>query len=106
MTKRTTSTPSWSVIAHDTDRLKQAVHELHTGHDISSAQERSHELLRTVTLIGDRLAVLLDGLAKRHENPGVPEQRAVHLALDQAAAAAEDLGECARRAARTLEEED
>ncbi|SDP92286.1 hypothetical protein SAMN04487905_11399 [Actinopolyspora xinjiangensis] len=105
MTNRTTGTPPWSVIAHDTDRLRQAVHELDTGRSLSSGQELTHELLRTVTLIGDRLTALLDALAKRHENPGVPEQGTAHIALDQAAAAAADLGYCARRAARTLDED-
>ncbi len=103
---RTTETPTWSVVAHDADRLKQAVRELDAEQDTETKYEIAYELLRTVTVIGERLATLLDGLAKRYENPGIPEQRSAHIAMDQAAAAADDLGECARRAVQTLRDED
>ncbi|PRW62736.1 hypothetical protein [Actinopolyspora mortivallis] len=101
-----TDAPTWSVIAHDADRLRQAVRELDTERGAAAKHDLAREVLRTVTVIGERLTDLVDGLAKHYEKPGVPEQRSAYLAMDQAAAAAEDLGECARRAIQTLEEEE
>lgn len=99
-----TGTPTWRVIAHDADLLKQEVQAIRVGEQVGDRPEAASELLQTVTQIGVRLAALLDALAGSYENPGVPEQRSAHIELDQAAAAAEDLGACARRAARALRE--
>lgn len=104
---RTTGSPTWSVVAHDAGVLARAVETLNSGwHDTSlDRQQAAREMLESVTAIGTRLARVLDSLATQYEIPGVPEQHAVHIALDQAAAAAEDLGACARRAVQTLQEQ-
>lgn len=105
--ERTTGSPTWSVVAHDAGVLAKAVETLNAGwHDTSpDTQYAAREMLESVTAIGARLARLLDNLATQYEVPGVPEQHSVQVALDQAAAAAEDLGSCARRAVQTLQEQ-
>ncbi len=72
-----------------------------SGSGTERLQERQRALLSAAE-VGRRLAVLLDELAGEYERPGIPEQRSVQISLDQAAAAAEDLGNCARHAAEAL----
>lgn len=100
-----TGARSWSTVAHDAGALTQAIENLEASwRTVSGGQQQdsTHETLLTVTEVGTKLAKLLDALAAQYKKPGVPEQRAAHLALDQAAAAAEDLGVCSRRAAHAL----
>lgn len=65
-------------------------------------EQGSRESLLDVTEIGRQLAALLDALAEEYDHPGIPEQRTVQVALDQAAAAAEDLSACVYRAAEAM----
>lgn len=55
---------------------------------------------------GHRLAHLLDSLAYRYAAPGRARPPDAHVALDQAAAAAEDLGNCAKAAAHAIEDDE
>ncbi|RCW46174.1 hypothetical protein DFQ14_102477 [Halopolyspora algeriensis] len=101
-----TGARSWSMVAHDAGALTQAIENLEASwRTVPGAQQpgSTRDALLTVTEVGTKLAKLLDALATQYENPGVPEQRVAHLALDQAAAAAEDLGACTRRAAQALQ---
>jgi hypothetical protein len=65
----------------------------------------THEALRTLTDASARLARALDALATEYDAPGLGDPSTVHVALDQAAAAAEDLGACTKLAARAIESE-
>ncbi len=105
--ERTTGSPTWSVVAHDAGVLAQAVETLDAGWPDVPPERRqaAREMLESVTAIGARLARVLDSLATQYERPGVPSQRPFHIPLDQAAAAAEDLGACARHAIQTLDDD-
>ncbi|MDR7299971.1 hypothetical protein [Haloactinomyces albus] len=97
---------SWSMVAHDAGALTQAIENLEASwRTVPAGQQQgsARDALLTVTEVGTKLAQLLDALAAQYENPGVPEQQLAHLALDQAAAAAEDLGVCSRMAAQALQ---
>lgn len=101
-----TGVRSWSIVAHDAGVLTQAIENLEASwRTVPAGQQQgsAHDALLTVTEVGTKLANLLDALAAQYENPGVPEQRMVHLALAQAAAAAEDLGVSSRTAAQALQ---
>ncbi|MEU6133139.1 hypothetical protein ABZ805_28505 [Saccharopolyspora sp. NPDC047091] len=63
------------------------------------------DALLDVAVRGHRLALLLDGLARRHATPGTARPADAHVALDQAAAAAEDLGNCVQAAAAAIAEQ-
>jgi hypothetical protein len=52
----------------------------------------------------EKLTVLLDSLASHYDVPGRAEPPTMHVALDQAAAAAEDLAICARAAAEATDD--
>ena len=58
-----------------------------------------------VAAAGRRLAKALDGLATQYERPHANRSSEVHIALDQAAAAAEDLANSTRIAAQALADE-
>lgn len=73
--------------------------ELSVSLDVHQIQ---HALL-VLTDAGHQLARTLDSLADYYDAPGVPEPTTVYVALEQAAAAAEDLGVCIRRAAQALD---
>lgn len=63
----------------------------------------AHEALLTLTAASGRLAQALDVLASEYAVPGRAEPSTAHIALDQAAAAAEDLSACTRLAARAID---
>ncbi|MCX2730262.1 hypothetical protein OOZ19_08425 [Saccharopolyspora sp. NFXS83] len=65
----------------------------------------ARDALLDVAVRGHRLALVLDGLAHRYATPGTARPSEAHVALDQAAAAAEDLGNCAKAAAAAIAEE-
>jgi hypothetical protein len=69
--------------------------------DIAAAREA----LLVIAAAGARLAHQLDALASTYESPNATEPSEVQIALDQAAAASEDLGNCARVAAQAIEED-
>lgn len=61
------------------------------------------EALLAITATSARLARQLDGLVAACKQPAnSTEPSAVHVALDQAAAAAEDLGNCTKVAAQAI----
>lgn len=72
-----------------------------TPEEISAAQDA----LVGVAAAGRRLAKALDGLAAQYERPHANRSSEVHIALDQAAAAAEDLANSTRVAAQALADE-
>lgn len=72
-----------------------------TPEEISAAQDA----LVGVAAAGRRLAKALDGLASQYERPHANRSSEVHIALDQAAAAAEDLANSTRVAAQALADE-
>ncbi len=69
-----------------------------------SAELSTRDALLDVAVRGHRLAVVLDGLAHRYATPGTAQPPDAHVALDQAAAAAEDLGNCVKAAAAAIAE--
>lgn len=66
---------------------------------------RARESLLMLTSTAAALARQLDMLANTYASPGVAESSDLHTALDQAAAAAEDLGACTSVAAQAIVEE-
>lgn len=72
-----------------------------SGADRSEAREA----LLMLTSTAAALARQLDMLANTYASPGVAESSELHTALDQAAAAAEDLGTCTSVAAQAIVEE-
>ncbi|MFR9729754.1 hypothetical protein ACL03H_11040 [Saccharopolyspora sp. MS10] len=68
------------------------------------AEPTVRDALLDVAVRGHRLAHALDDLALRYATPGTARPAAAHVALDQAAAAAEDLGNCVRDAVAALGE--
>ncbi|QUH06128.1 hypothetical protein HUO13_21195 [Saccharopolyspora erythraea] len=65
----------------------------------------AQEALLLVTAAGNKLARQLDLLANRYSGAGLVQPSEVQVALDQAAAAAEDLGNCTKVAAQAIEDE-
>ncbi|CAM02812.1 hypothetical protein [Saccharopolyspora erythraea] len=72
-----------------------------TPEELAAAQEA----LLVVTAAGNKLARQLDLLAHRYSGSGLVQPSEVQVALDQAAAAAEDLGNCTKVAAQAIEDE-
>ncbi|MBE9376305.1 hypothetical protein IQ251_17790 [Saccharopolyspora sp. HNM0983] len=66
----------------------------------------AREALLVLTSTAAALARQLDMLASAYASPGLAEDSEVHTALDQAAAAAEDLGTCTSVAAQAIVEQD
>ncbi|MGP4018973.1 hypothetical protein [Saccharopolyspora sp. 5N708] len=90
------------VIAQAGRKLEDSARSL----SISAAEiTGAKEALLVVATAGARLARQLDTLASAYASPNVAEPSEVQIALDQAAAAAEDLGNCAKVAARAIEDE-
>ncbi|MGW3469662.1 hypothetical protein ACWDKQ_14590 [Saccharopolyspora sp. NPDC000995] len=88
------------VIAQTGGKLEQSAREAGAPPEITAAREA----LLAVTAAGARLARQLDIMASSYETPNAAEPSAVHVALDQAAAAAEDLGNCAKVAAQAIDD--
>ncbi|MGW0889473.1 hypothetical protein [Saccharopolyspora sp. NPDC002578] len=72
---------------------------------VEAADLSARDALLDVAVRGHRLALVLDGLAHRYATPGTARPNDAHVALDQAAAAAEDLGNCAKAAAAAIAEQ-
>ena len=89
------------VIAQAGRRLERSSARLTTAPEELAA---ARDALLVVTAAGARLARQLDMLANEYDAPGLVEPSAVHIALDQAAAAAEDLGNCTKVAAQAIED--
>lgn len=72
----------------------------------TSDSESRRDTLRHVITTSKRLARSLDALARHYGEPTAAEPSAAYVALDQAAAAAEDVATCAKIAAQALDEQD
>lgn len=104
----TKETSSWQELEASAEALSQASQQLErqAGSDMLSASDlaKVRTALQLVTASGKRLSRQLDDLARRCNAPHRAEPTDSQVALDQAAAAAEDLGNCTRVAAQALEE--
>jgi prefoldin subunit 5 len=89
------------VIAQAGQQLESSARSLdRTPAEITTARDA----LLAVTAAGARLARQLDVLASAYKTSNIAEPSAVHVALDQAAAAAEDLGNCTKVAAQAIDD--
>ncbi|RKT88192.1 hypothetical protein SAMN05421805_101370 [Saccharopolyspora antimicrobica] len=99
-------TPRRQDVDATTDLIKQAGHRLERSTwELARSPEalvEAREALLHITATSARLARQLDGLAAACEQPNSTEPSEVHVALDQAAAAAEDLGNCTKVAAQAI----
>ncbi len=104
------SASGWYEVTDTADVIAQTARTLDdtARTPVQSAEElaAAREALLIVTAAGKRLARLLDTLALHYETQNLEGQSAVHIALDQAAAAAEDLGNCTKVAAQAIEEQE
>ncbi|MEV0699748.1 hypothetical protein AB0I53_17830 [Saccharopolyspora sp. NPDC050389] len=100
-------TPSrWQDVGTTAEVMSQASGELErtARKDLTPAEiTAAREALLAVTAAGARLARQLDMLASAYHSPHAGQPSEVNVALDQAAAAAEDLGNCAKVAAQAIE---
>lgn len=80
--------------------IEQATHDSLSA----SGGARRRETLWRVITASKQLARSLDALARQYDEPTAAEPSAVHVALDQAAAAAEDVATCAKVAVQALDE--
>lgn len=101
----------WREVDRGADSARTAARELdelfRTGPAPVTADgvaARREALLR-VTAAASHLARVLDGLADEHRPSSVERTPDVLVALDQAAAAAEDLASCTRSAASAFDDE-
>ena len=85
------------------DRVAWRVEQV--THAASEDMSLTQDALLGVASAGRKLAKALDGLANQYERPHANQSSEVHIALDQAAAAAEDLAHSTRIAAQSLAEE-
>ncbi|MEV6227607.1 hypothetical protein AB0L88_06925 [Saccharopolyspora shandongensis] len=102
-------TPSrWQDVGTTGEVISQAGRELEKAAREGRAPggtAAAREALLAVTAAGARLARQLDMLAAAYEAPNSAEPSELNVALDQAAAAAEDLGNCAKVAAQAIVDE-
>ncbi|MGW5641490.1 hypothetical protein ACWEV3_03535 [Saccharopolyspora sp. NPDC003752] len=102
-------TPSrWQDVGTTGEVISQAGRELERAARKGRAPGEpaaAREALLAVTAAGARLARQLDMLAAAYKTPNPAEPSELHVALDQAAAAAEDLGNCAKVAAQAILDE-
>ncbi|MER7011749.1 hypothetical protein ABT324_10010 [Saccharopolyspora sp. NPDC000359] len=99
-------TPGWRDVDSTFDLIEQAGRRLErSARELAAspeAMDEAREALLVITATSARLARQLDGLASACKKPNTTEPSAVHVALDQAAAAAEDLGNCTKVAAQAI----
>ncbi|KAA5834389.1 hypothetical protein ABT337_11400 [Saccharopolyspora hirsuta] len=99
-------TPGWRDVDTTSDLIEQAGRRLErSARELARSPEaiaEAREALLVITATSARLARQLDGLASACKQPNTTEPSAVHVALDQAAAAAEDLGNCTKVAAQAI----
>ncbi|MDA3643042.1 hypothetical protein LZ318_19780 [Saccharopolyspora indica] len=99
-------TPRRRDVEATTDLIGQAGHRLErSARELVTSPEalvEAREALLLITATSARLARQLDGLAAACEQPNSTEPSEAHVALDQAAAAAEDLGNCTKVAAQAI----
>lgn len=99
---------AWTEVAEINEVLVQSSARFdETGADRASAYAdlaRVRATLLRLTTASERLTDLLDALASHYDAPGRAEPPTMHVALDQAAAAAEDLATCAKAAAEATDD--
>ncbi|PKW17381.1 hypothetical protein [Saccharopolyspora spinosa] len=97
----------WQDVNATAEMIAQAGGKLENAPEARTPAEitAAREALLAVTTAGARLARQLDILASSYETLNAAEPSAVHVALDQAAAAAEDLGNCAKVAAQAIDDD-
>ncbi|MHA6799413.1 hypothetical protein [Bounagaea algeriensis] len=104
----TGSTSDWHELHAHADALAQANNRLESrgAGELSAAElEQAREALHSIIGTGRSLSRQLDRLSQRCRPVGRTEPSDSQVALDQAAAAAEDLGTCAGAAAQALADE-
>jgi hypothetical protein len=102
------SKPSWQDLSRTSEMVSDIGTRLRFGaHGLTGSRAdalRAREALLDLSAASARLARELDQLAAdAHKGGIVPTDS--HVALDQAAAAAEDMGSCTRAAARAIADE-
>lgn len=99
---------TWQDVSATADMITVAGQRLHEGTraiaGTPAEAARARDALLDLSAASARLARQLDLLAADSGGAG-SEPPEVHVALDQAAAAAEDLGNCTRVAARAIDDE-
>ncbi|MFC7340252.1 hypothetical protein [Saccharopolyspora griseoalba] len=102
------SKPTWQDLSRTTEMVSDIGTRLRAGaHGLAGSRAdalRAREALLDLSAASARLARELDQLAADTARGGI-EPADSHVALDQAAAAAEDMGNCTRAAARAIEDE-
>jgi hypothetical protein len=96
----------WTEVAEINEALAQSALD-GKRMDLTTAQPdlaRVRSTLLQLTTASERLTGLLDALASHYDAPGRAEPPTMHVALDQAAAAAEDLATCAKAAAEATDD--
>ena len=104
----TAAAPTWHELSRSAELVADAA-ESFASIGVGASREALYEArdaLLVLTTAGDRLAKLLDALASYYDAPGMPQPTSAYVALEQAAAAAEDLGVSTRRAAQALRGQD
>ncbi|GAB2749153.1 hypothetical protein GCM10027174_24380 [Salinifilum aidingensis] len=104
----TGSASDWHELHARAEALAQASHRLEnrTAGELSAAElAQVREALHSITGAGRSLSRQLDRLSQRCRPVGRTEPSDSQVALDQAAAAAEDLGACSNAAAQALQDE-
>lgn len=103
-----TSKPTWHDLARTTEMVTDVGWRLRAGaHGMATSRvhaARARQALLDLSAASAQLARELDQLASDCDS-GLVEPSETHIALDQAAAAAEDMGNCTREAANTIEDE-
>jgi hypothetical protein len=103
-----TAASVWNEVAETNEVIAQAATTFNSDAVETTSEQgdldRAREALLVLTSASKKLARLLDALASHYDAPDMPEPPKVHVALDQAAAAADDLGTCAKAAARAIDD--
>lgn len=101
-----TSESEWPQLATASDEVERAARSAGEAEQEGTAvDERAKDDLLAVNASARKLARQLDMLSQRYDSGNVLEPSDVHVALDQAAAAAEDLATCTKAAARAIEDQ-
>ncbi|GAB3291108.1 hypothetical protein [Parasphingorhabdus pacifica] len=100
---RQTSESAWQQLSTAADEVGKVSRPPELVGDAEES-ERVQRNLRAVTVSARKLARFLDALAQRYDSPNAAEPSDAQVALDQAAAAAEDLATCSKAAVRAIEE--
>jgi hypothetical protein len=103
-----TAASVWNEVAETNELINHAVtvfdRDAVSGVAARDDLARVRETLVMLAVASEKLARMLDALAGYYDAPDMPEPPTMHVALDQAAAAAEDLGTCAKVAIETIDD--